>query len=133
MAPPFSRGNDRYLYGRAIIPLASFLAACPPRWETRAAESSSSEKVGAGTWKVQQPSGKRKSEEANGEEGNEKVQGTRVSRREFWVQLFPDNNRLAERKYLKPVRGEDSVQVVVEILFLLLHGLAVGECLIRGG
>ncbi|PHJ24991.1 transmembrane protein [Cystoisospora suis] len=105
MAPPFSRGNDRYLYGRAIVPLASFLAACPPRWEAREGGESCAggENGGDGTRKTQIP-GKKKSE-ADGIENSGQPQVIRVSRRDFWVQLFPDNNRLAERKYLKPVRG----------------------------
>ncbi|KFH08534.1 putative transmembrane protein [Toxoplasma gondii MAS] len=116
-----SSREGRYLYGRAILPLSAFLSSSPPQLETRKdlagrKRESSFWRGFAGMDSKEAKAHRRRNPVAgDGEEGesgrgkkreeDSSFEPCRVSRAEFWVQLFPDNHKLSERKYLRPVKG----------------------------
>ena len=74
--------DERQLYGRAIVPLSSFLRAVSP---------------------VQQQ--QQEQPQQQGVLGLWSGGGLWVSEGEFWAHLYPDNKKQQERKYLRPIRG----------------------------
>nr|CEL65638.1 TPA: hypothetical protein BN1204_014780 [Neospora caninum Liverpool] len=118
-----SSREGRYVYGRAILPLSAFLSSSPPQWETKRRQRPGRRKRESPFWdslsslRTRTPRlGRRKGPaEGEGDDGDAgrgrrseeaaQIDACRVSRSEFWVQLFPENNKLSERKYLRPVKG----------------------------
>ncbi|PFH34836.1 hypothetical protein BESB_068690 [Besnoitia besnoiti] len=108
-----SSREGRYLYGRAIVPLSAFLSSTPPQWEAheRRGEPASRHRRESLLWRGVQSVRERmwgrseRGEKLRKADDAGDSEERRVSRAEFWVQLFPDNNKLSERKFLKPVKG----------------------------